>query len=172
MAVTAKEREEIAKEVRAEIEREFKEVNEIVAEAFELARLEKDLKEKLANHMSKREAILKKGNSQSEELKRQLTVTSLGAETKKSVSGTKAMKSKRFGKDEKAEAFKTGLDAAKEVAVDGWIEQKELIEVLDGFLDGSYSSQGSIFWKDYITPLKANPKNVKKDGTKISIKIK
>jgi len=172
MAVTAKEREEIAKEIRAEIEREFKEVNEIVAEAFELARLEKELKNKLNNHMEKRDAILKKGNSQSEELKRQLSVASLGTETKKSVSGTRAMSNKRVSKEQKAAAFKLGFEAAKDVAVDGWIEQIELIEVLDGFLDGDYSSQGSIFWKEHLTPLKANPKNVKKDGVKILIKIK
>ena len=166
-------RAKIEKELRAELAAEFEEVNALVAEAFELARLEKDLKAKIDDHISRRDAIISKGNQQSELLKKQLDQATLGRETKKQVAGTKAMSSKRIKKETKDETFAAALEAAVDLTdSDGWISQTELIEVADGLLNATYTSQGSIFWKDQISPLKKDKKKVKKEGQSVYIKIK
>ena len=173
MAMKDKERIELEKQIRAEVAAEYEEVNEIVAEAFELARMEKELEAKVESHMERRAAVLSKGTQQSDALKKQLDKSNLGRETRKQVSGTKAMAGRRVNEDEKKEVFKAGLDVAKAKAdKDGWISQSDLIECADEFLDTGYSSAGSIFWKKQLEPLKVSPSKIKKIRQSVYLKIK
>ena len=154
-------RKELELEIRQQVQKEFEEVNSLVAESFELARLEKEFAAKIEAHNQKKQEIFDKKNEQSKMLEQLLSKSNMGAATAKEMAGSKALAGRRFKRDEKDGVWELALKEAKTKAKDGWISQKELIAIADELLDGSYNGQATIFWASQLKASAGNGKKVR-----------